>query len=367
MIRRLYVDNFRSLVDFTWEPGKECLVLGYNGSGKTSVLDALNILMNWVWGWDKFEDVLRRHDRTQWRVDEPITFECELLVGSIPFVFRASFEFSPAEGTPFIISEELAANGNSLFTRDGSNVSYMVADDEQRFPYPRGQSALKAVSSLVKMGPVVEFEEALYGIVLVRPVPSLMIDVAEGAPEDILPKMQNFIGWHYHNAISLAGFSEAVAESLQEVWEEFDGILFEKVGRESRVLKVVFENPPPLGRVEVDFRDLSDGEKMLLALYSLAAYQRRSPPTTIILDEPDNYVSLLEIQPWLLRMLNDRPDQGQIIIVSHNSEIVQTMGRWRVAYFNREDHLTPTKVSPLPPDETGLPLAELLARGWIDT
>ena len=47
MIRRLYVDNFRSLVDFTWEPGKECLVLGYNGNGKTSALEALNILMNW--------------------------------------------------------------------------------------------------------------------------------------------------------------------------------------------------------------------------------------------------------------------------------------------------------------------------------
>lgn len=33
MIRRIYVDNFRSLVDFTWEPGKEVLMVGYNGSG----------------------------------------------------------------------------------------------------------------------------------------------------------------------------------------------------------------------------------------------------------------------------------------------------------------------------------------------
>jgi predicted ATPase len=34
MIRRLYVDNYRSLVDFTWEPGHETLVLGLNGAGK---------------------------------------------------------------------------------------------------------------------------------------------------------------------------------------------------------------------------------------------------------------------------------------------------------------------------------------------
>ena len=367
VIRRLYVDNFRSLVDFTWEPGKETLVLGYNGSGKTSALDALNVLMNWVWGWDKFEDVLHVWDRTQWVGDAPITFECVIVADEVRYTYRASFDFSPSDDTPIIRAESLWANDSLALERKGSDVYYWDEEAGQPwFPFPRNQSALRAVSSLAEGGVVSNFEKAFYEIVLVRPVPSLMRDVAEGMPEDILPTMANFVGWHYRNTILLERFKESVEEFLREVWEELDRIDFEKVGRDARVLKVIFNGNSPLGRIVVDFRNLSDGERMLLALYSLAAYQRVSKPTTLIIDEPDNFVSLLELQPWLIAMLNERPDEGQLILVSHNPEIIQTMGHERVDYFSREDHASPTKVSKLPPDDGGLPLTELLARGWVD-
>ncbi len=133
------------------------------------------------------------------------------------------------------------------------------------------------------------------------------------------------------------------------------------------LMGAVFKNAQDTtGEIVLDFDELSDGERTLILLYALVAYQRVQQPTTVIIDEPDNFVSLLELQPWLLTMLDDRPEDGQLILVSHNSEIIQTMGRERVAYFSREDHSSPTRVSPLPPDEMGLPLPELLARGWID-
>ena len=117
----------------------------------------------------------------------------------------------------------------------------------------------------------------------------------------------------------------------------------------------------------MDFRDLSDGERMLLVLYALVAYQRVSGPTTIIIDEPDNYVSLLELQPWLLTVLDDRPDDGQLILVSHNAEIIQTMGRENATYFSRENHVSPTTARPIHREETETaPLQDLLRRGWLD-
>jgi hypothetical protein len=41
VLKTLYVDNYRCLSDFTLELGRETLLLGYNGSGKSSVFDVL--------------------------------------------------------------------------------------------------------------------------------------------------------------------------------------------------------------------------------------------------------------------------------------------------------------------------------------
>ena len=43
MIKEIYIDNFRCFSNFRINPGKFQLWLGKNGSGKTSVLEALKI------------------------------------------------------------------------------------------------------------------------------------------------------------------------------------------------------------------------------------------------------------------------------------------------------------------------------------
>jgi len=41
MLTRLYIDNFRCFVNFEYRPARKQLILGGNGSGKLSLLDAL--------------------------------------------------------------------------------------------------------------------------------------------------------------------------------------------------------------------------------------------------------------------------------------------------------------------------------------
>ena len=41
-ITRLYVNNYRSFVNFELRPGRRSLLLGYNGTGKSSVFDVLH-------------------------------------------------------------------------------------------------------------------------------------------------------------------------------------------------------------------------------------------------------------------------------------------------------------------------------------
>jgi AAA15 family ATPase/GTPase len=51
MLTRLYIDNFRCFVDFEYRPGRTNLILGRNGSGKSSMLDALLAMFRLSWKW----------------------------------------------------------------------------------------------------------------------------------------------------------------------------------------------------------------------------------------------------------------------------------------------------------------------------
>jgi ABC-type glutathione transport system ATPase component len=83
----------------------------------------------------------------------------------------------------------------------------------------------------------------------------------------------------------------------------------------------------------------------------------------VLIDEPDNFVSLREIQPWI-ENLNDICDEKekQAIIISHHPEIVNNMARGTELWFSRQEgaHVV---VGPFP-KVAELSPAEVMARGW---
>ena len=48
MLKRIFADNFRALVNFELRPGRLSSLLGENGSGKTSVFDVLGNLRDLI-------------------------------------------------------------------------------------------------------------------------------------------------------------------------------------------------------------------------------------------------------------------------------------------------------------------------------
>ena len=62
MVTRLYVDNFRCLVNFELKLDETNILLGANGSGKTSVLDVLRRIQNLVARGAKVEEAFPTSD-----------------------------------------------------------------------------------------------------------------------------------------------------------------------------------------------------------------------------------------------------------------------------------------------------------------
>ena len=95
-----------------------------------------------------------------------------------------------------------------------------------------------------------------------------------------------------------------------------------------------------------DFDHLSDGQRILFVLYALLC-DAEGEKRTLFLDEPGNYLSLDEIQPWLVE-LSDICGEGtvQAILISHNPELIDYLGGAYGLWMEREP-LGPSRIKRL--------------------
>ena len=126
---------------------------------------------------------------------------------------------------------------------------------------------------------------------------------------------------------------------------------------------LVIEHDLARGRMRI-FDQLSDGQRALIALYGLI-FLREDRRVFLFIDEPDNYLTLREIQPWLAAAVERcGASLEQIVVVSHHPVMIDYMagagGRW----FSRHGD-GPVRASTEPRYAVdGLSLSETVARGW---
>jgi AAA15 family ATPase/GTPase len=76
-LTRIYLDNFRSFVNFEYKPERKQLLLGPNGSGKSSLLAAVRYLKQFVKG---DENRFTESTRTRWQDLSLQVFEIDSLL-----------------------------------------------------------------------------------------------------------------------------------------------------------------------------------------------------------------------------------------------------------------------------------------------
>jgi predicted ATPase len=178
--------------------------------------------------------------------------------------------------------------------------------------------------------------------------------------------MENFVSW-YRYLSQDQGLAFQLTSELKEIMPGFDSFKFGQVGKEHRLLQVCFETDAK-ALTSYDFDELSDGQRMLIALYTLLHVAHVDQGLTLCLDEPGNFVALPEIQPWLIK-LYDRCMAGQMqaLLISHHPEPIDYLLASPVGYwFERQDNNRPTRIKPITADgQGGLPISEIVARGWL--
>ena len=116
-------------------------------------------------------------------------------------------------------------------------------------------------------------------------------------------------------------------------------------------------------RFSLNLDQLSEGQGNLVALFTVL--HSRGSHSTVCLDEPDNYVALREIQPWLIELI-DRTEAtaSQCLMISHHPELINYLASSHGVRFFRDD-LGPVRSQPFQwSEEEGILPAEIVARGW---
>src|SRR6186997_3162283 len=112
MLKRLYVHNYRTFLNFEWEPPPACVLVGENGAGKSSLFEVLRLLQDVVLEGKMFVETGFPGTRTAWLQEPEQTIEIELERGSESFRYRLSYR---DEGERGAIREELVAGGDLLY------------------------------------------------------------------------------------------------------------------------------------------------------------------------------------------------------------------------------------------------------------
>ena len=367
MLQRLYIDNYKCLVNFELPLQELSLLLGRNGVGKTSVLDVVFALRRLLSGAVTVTspDAFPTRTLTRWQNRDLQTFEIEVRLGEETFRYRLEVQHQRVARQGRIRREELTSSGQPLFECEMGTVQ-LYRDDHSRGPsyaVDWSESALARVGARDDNRRLTRFRDFVNRIVVCGLYPASFR--AESSDEDALLQRDasNFADWYRHVLLERPDVIPGFTKALVEVIEGFRSIRLERVGQETRALMVTFDEGGQ--GYELRFDEISDGQRALVALYGLI-HLAQGQDYTFFLDEPDNYVALPEIQPWLMKLADACGDSlTQAVVCSHHPELIDYLGASAGLILSREaSGIITTKGFDPHRLQDGLKLSEEVARGW---
>ena len=385
MITRFYADNYKCLVNFEYKPQPLELIIGANGSGKSTVFEALDKVRQFVTGKANAKALFTPGSETKWSNSPTQTFEIDFEDQGETTSYR--LEINLASDSFRVEVEKFRIGKDSIIESVWKKIegrSYQL--DEDSDPFDDHVDDLRFLSStdgelniamsdpnqsIVNNFSLRRRGRSFDSILLCKLNPPLMtFEIGKIAPR-LNVNGSNFASYYLYVLQQKQGAMFEVISHLRDVLPGFDSFAVdEDFEQGKRRLMVIFKNldgakGKGAAPLKFSFDDLSDGQRALIVLYTLL-FCALDADATLVIDEPENYISLRELQP-LIMLMEERIEEvgGQILLISHNQEFINMLtDRGKCVRFTRENN-GHTRIAAFNPDSE-LTAAEIVARGWED-
>ncbi|MBX3449005.1 MAG: AAA family ATPase [Planctomycetaceae bacterium] len=342
MIQRLYVHNFRCLENFTFVPGEDstALLIGRNGSGKSTILNCFRLLQTLCRGSNRVSTLVSAADFAQHRPEHPIRIEVDLVIDENRYAYAIAFEWPPQFHEARILEERLSVDGQSIFSRQHAQVSLSGG---ATFGLDWHVAALPIINHAAI--PPVRFFFAFS--IIVAPIPDLMAGFSEQPSPELSYNGANLASCLKHLLGRKPAAYGIIEGYLKETIPDFSSLEYVDRGESGSQLIVKFEQQNPTRHFATDFIALSSGEKCYFLSAYLLALQTAGYPVFCFWDEPDNHLSLSEVGQFIIALRRMAHHKGQFLATTHHPETIRKFSDETTFVLTRASHLDPTVIRPL--------------------
>ena len=368
MLTRIYADNFRCFSNLELRPQRINLLLGPNGSGKSSLFEVITALVRLTRSAREVGELFPPSSLTRWDTRLEQRFELDLQIDDCPYCYTLRVAHEGETGPTVIVEERVTQGDKTLFAYANGvvNLHRNNGTAGAHFPFRPTRSFLAEMEARPENTSLMNLLEYLGRTRVLKLVPSSIGSVTQEENASLRSDGADFASWYRHISQESPGELHDLFNSLREIIPGFHSLTLAGAGKQGRTrdLVVKIEGPSQIPYA-VDFDDLSDGQRVLVVLYTLLLDIRRGSGL-VLLDEPENYVSLPEIQPWAVALSDALGDGGQLMLISHHPGVIDYLAAERPLLFTR-DGAGPVRVSdPGFSRDEGLRASEQIARGLID-
>ena len=367
MITRVYIDNFRCFSNFELKPGRINLLFGLNGSGKSSFLDVFDRIIGLILDGRDVDECFAETDLTRWDTRRKQRLELDLGINDETFTYGATLECSSPGGGMALRDERVTCGDRILFRYEDGYVHLYKREGSEgaNFSFRGNRSFIAGIEERPETVDLMSFLTRLRSLRTYKLEPAKMGSVTQEERQRLLKDGANFASWYRHLSQERAGDIPQLFEQLTEALPGFQALALKGAGKQGRTRDLVVQMQAEGQKsYEVDFDAVSDGQRTLIVLYALLV-DIGADPRTVFLDEPENYVGLSELQPWLQRLDEALGDVGQLFLISHHPEVIDFLVPENPILFERPGG-GPVRVKSADFDrESGLKASEQIARGLL--
>ncbi|MEH2235489.1 AAA family ATPase [Nostoc sp.] len=373
MLQRLYIHNFRCLENFelTIKGMSSALLIGKNGSGKSTTISALEVLQSIGRGINRMRELenlklISPKDFARGRSDVPIRFEIEVLLDNKLYKYVLALELPAKFKELRVFEEQLLVSGDPIYSRKEAKVTLHNSSQnrEAQFLVDWHLVALPVIQEQSETDPLRIFKTWLAHMIILAPIPSLMTGDSNGDTLEPKRDASNFGEWFSGLLSRYPAAYTQVVQYLREVMPDIKDFLNELIGKDSKSMIVRFQENN--ANLSVDFEALSDGEKYFFLCSVVLAANESYGPLFCFWDEPDNYLAISEVGHFLTSLRRSFRNVGQILVTSHNPEAIRKFSNENTFVLDRKSHLEPTLIRLLSDMSVQGNLVDALIRGDIE-
>ena len=361
MLKRLYIDNYKCLTNFEIRFEELTLLLGLNGCGKSAIFEVVGKLRDFIRGDARVGELFPPTDLTHWSTKPEQHFELEIDISGGRCLYRLVVEHKPEIRFVRVMREELLFDDKPLFAFEDGEVQIYRDDHAEgpKYSFDSTRSGLAPVIDGNDNTRLCAFRNQVRRFVTLFLEPKRMRSGSDFDADMLSSGGENFASWYQGRLQEDPRRILDAMDQLSVVLPGFVDLRLVQKGSDYRELQVEFSSVPVESSSIYRFDQLSDGQRALIVLYFL--FFADDAGRTLFLDEPDNYVTLPELQPWLAELEDGCGDTlPQTVLISHHPEAIDFLSD-KAVWLGRdpESHTQVLDVT----NNTMLKTSELYAQG----